>query len=149
MRRIPLLSHGEMMKPAPSLLTMVAVLTFLPAVFLSHHSMATYDQTTLRAISGVISKIEWQNPHSWITLTVASADGRTVAQTIEIAGPRTLAMRGFDRTTLQIGQAVTIDSWMPKDPGSTSSPSGRTLILAGGQRFDVGEGNWLENQPAR
>src|SRR5262249_18007071 len=98
---------------------------------------------------GVVSKIEWRNPHSWITLTVTNPDGKKAAQRIEIAGPRALIDRGFDRTALQIGQTVTLDSWMPKDPESKSQPSGRTLILADGRRFDVGETNWLANEPLR
>ena len=127
----------------------IVVFTFLTAPLLSHHTMAVYDQTTLISIKGVVSKIEWRNPHSWITLTVTNADGKTVAQQIEIAGPRDLMERGFDRTALQIGQTVTLDSCMPKNPGLNGQPIGRMLILADGRRFDVSETNWLATAPLR
>src|SRR5262249_23759326 len=90
--------HGATMRRAPLTLMTIVALTFLAAPLLSHHSMATYDQTTLISINGVVSKIEWRNPHSWITLTVTNADGKKTAQRIEIAGPRALIERGFDRT---------------------------------------------------
>jgi Family of unknown function (DUF6152) len=51
---------------------------------LAHHSMGTYDQSTMITMKGTVSRIEWRNPHAWITLTVNNADGTTGTQRIEI-----------------------------------------------------------------
>src|SRR5262245_21932999 len=101
--------HGGRMNRARLSLMSVVIFTYFVAPLLSHHSIATYDQTTLISIGGVVSKIEWRNPHSYITLTVTNADGKKAAQLIEIAGPSALGTRGFEKTALRIGRAVTID----------------------------------------
>lgn len=109
--------------------------TTLPA----HHSMASYDQSTLVLIKGVINKIEWVNPHSRITLSVTNTDGKTNSQQIDIAGPSALMMRGVDTKAFTIGSTVTFEAWMAKDSGPSTPPYGRTLILADGRRFDLGD----------
>ena len=113
---------------------------------LAHHSMGTYDQSTMKAVKGTVSHIEWRNPHARITLTVNNADGTTGTQQIEIAGPAGLTQKGFAKDLLNIGDSVTIESWMPKDSRYGNVPSGRILTLADGRRFDVGD-NWLQAQP--
>jgi hypothetical protein len=110
----------------------------------AHHSLAGYDQTTLVPIKGVVSKIDWINPHAWITLTVRSADGKNVTQRIQIAAPKALMQRGLDKATFKIGDEVTFEAWMPKDDKATGVPNGRNLILGDGRRFDVGD-NFSKN----
>jgi Family of unknown function (DUF6152) len=108
----------------------------------AHHSMGTYDQTTLVTIKGTVTKVEWRNPHTWITLSVSNADGTASIRRIEIAGPGALTRRGVPVNLLSLGDNVTLESWLPKNPGSAGgAPNGRVLILADGRRFDVGD-NW-------
>jgi Family of unknown function (DUF6152) len=106
----------------------------------AHHSMATYDQTTLVPIKGTVTGIEWLNPHCWVTLSVQSADGRTVTQRIELAGPNGLQKKGFTKGLLNVGDSVTIEAWLSKD-ARISTPNGRWITFADGRRFDVGD-NW-------
>jgi hypothetical protein len=127
-----------------SRLVLIAAL-FITAVLnvpaLSHHSMAVYDQTTLVAITGTVTGVEWRNPHSWITLSVTSTDGTTSNPRIEIAGPASLIKRGFTQDLLRMRAVVTFEAWFPKDAKHGSVPAGRMLTLADGRRFDVGD-NW-------
>lgn len=120
----------------------VAVLSLgLVAPLDAHHSLAVYDQTTLIRIKGVITKVEWTNPHVCITLAVKNADGSTMVQRIELAPPGGLAKRGFDRTLLSIGNSVSFETSKAKNPQTRFdlSPSGRTLTLDDGRRFEVGD----------
>jgi hypothetical protein len=112
----------------------------------AHHSMGTYDQTTLVTIKGTVTKVEWRNPHTWITLSVSNGEGTTDIRRIEIAGPGALTKRGIPVDLMSIGNNVTLETWMPKQPRFGNTPSGRVLILADGRRFDVGD-NWgIEGQ---
>lgn len=113
----------------------------------AHHSMGMYDQTTVVTIKGTVTKVEWRNPHTWITLSVSNADGTTSLRRIEIAGPAALTRKSVPMDLLRIGENVTLEAWMPKDPGSAGgTPNGRVLILADGRKFDVGD-NWMQAQP--
>lgn len=114
---------------------------------LAHHSMGTYDQSAFVTIKGTITRVEWRNPHSWITLIVRDTDGTMSTHRIEIAGPSALIRRGFDKSLVSVGDSATVESWMPKDPRYGNIPNGRILTLADGQRFDVGD-NWgLSDSP--
>ena len=112
----------------------------------AHHSMGTYDQTTLVTIKGTVTKVEWRNPHTWITLSVRDANGTTAVRRIEIAGPSALTRKGVPMDLLSIGDNVTLEAWMPREPRFGDVPNARMLILADGRRFDVGD-NWgIEGQ---
>ena len=108
---------------------------------LAHHSMAMYDTSTLVTIKGTVAKIDWMNPHVWIHLNEKAEGGRIVSRRIQIAAPGGLIKRSFDKSLLNIGDTVTAEAWLPKDPKVGDWPNGRNLILADGRRFDVGD-NW-------
>ena len=86
--------------------------------------MGTYDQTTLVTIKGTVTKVEWRNPHSWITLSVSNADGTTDIRRIEIAGPGALTRRGIPVDLMSLGDNVTLETWMPKQPSLATFPVG-------------------------
>ena len=122
------------------LLMLVIVLAFAEGVpSLAHHSLANYDQTTLVLIKGTITKIEWINPHAWITLNVRNTDGSSSTSRIEIASPVALMKKGMGRDLLNVGDNVTFEAWLPRNTGTGSTPNGRTLMLEDGRRFDVGD----------
>jgi hypothetical protein len=124
------------------LLAAALVIGIAVAPTLAHHSLGTYDQTALVTITGTVTKVEWRNPHTWITLSVRNADGTASIRRIEIAGPAALTRKGVAMNLLSLGDNVTLESWMPQNPGRTGdTPNGRVLILADGRRFDVGD-NW-------
>ena len=122
------------------LLMLAIVLTFAEGVpSLAHHSLANYDQTTLVSIKGTITKIEWINPHVWVTLNVRNADGSSSTSRIEIAAPLALMKKGLTRGMLNVGDNATFEAWLPRNTGTVSIPNGRTLMLEDGRRFDVGD----------
>jgi hypothetical protein len=89
-------------------LMMMTLVAGLGTSLQAHHSLAPYDQTTLIPVKGVVTKVDWLNPHAWITLTVTNTDGKTFTQRIEISGVGALTKRGIEKTMLTIGETVTL-----------------------------------------
>src|ERR1041384_8201371 len=76
---------------------LLAVL-FLSSValpLLSHHSFESeFDGSKLLTFTGVLTKLEWQNPHGWFYLDVKDEKGAVRNWAFEIAAPNVL--RRFD-----------------------------------------------------
>src|SRR5215207_6271996 len=81
----------------------------------AHHSLIAYDQNRVVTLQGTVSMIEWTNPHAAINLAVSSP-GVTTTMRVDMAAPRALQQRGFDKSFLKVGDMVTIDAWMMKTP---------------------------------
>jgi len=70
------------------------LLTAVPA--LAHHSFAAeYDSNTMITLTGVITKVEWTNPHMYIHMDVKGADGKVVNWSLEGYPPNTLKRTGY------------------------------------------------------
>ena len=53
------------------------LLMALAAPVVAHHAFsAEYDSTKPITLRGTVKKMEWINPHSWMTLEVKTDDGR-------------------------------------------------------------------------
>jgi hypothetical protein len=122
--------------------------TLSASSLLAHHSVgSSNDSSRLVTIHGTVSRVQWTNPHVWITLTITDADGRKVSEErVQIAAPGRLMKLGVDQTFLKIGDVVTFEAWPPKVPGA-APPNGRTLIVSNGRRVDVSDA-WPDRVPA-
>ena len=79
------------------LLALICVLFASPPV-LAHHSFeAEFDGSKLLTFTGVLTKLEWQNPHGWFYLDVKDDKGAVTKWAFEIAAPNVL--RRFDENT--------------------------------------------------
>ena len=57
----------------------------------AHHAVqAQFDVNKTFTITGTVSKIEWINPHSYLTLNVKDADGKIQKWAFELAAPAVL-----------------------------------------------------------
>jgi len=123
------------------LLVVVFVVFGAARPFLHHSITATYDMDRLVSLTGSIARVDVTNPHLKVDLNATGADGRVTTWTIEMAPPNALKRKSFDPRLLQVGQQVTIESWLRKD--GKPEASGRTLVTADGKRVDVGDSlNW-------
>jgi hypothetical protein len=110
----------------------------------AHHSVAgSYDVSTLVPMSGIITRIEWRNPHVLIHITMRNNAGETLAGRIEIAAPGGLERRGVAQGHFKVGDQVNFQVWLPKAGPQFKgmAPSGRTVTVPDGRQFDVGD-NW-------
>jgi hypothetical protein len=120
--------------------TMVFSIPGMPC--LAHHSVAgTYNTSSLVTVRGEIIQVFYGNPHAWFDLRVKSETSEVLTQRVEIAAPGRLLRTGFDRSLLNVGNDIAVDVWASKNIRNSDRLSGRTVILAGGRRFDVAD-NW-------
>ena len=89
----------------------------------AHHSVQSqFDIHKTVTVSGTVSKIEWINPHSYLTLNVKDADGKMQKWAFELGGAGALRRAGMsraDRGGLKPGDEVTATALAARD-GSNS-----------------------------
>src|SRR5262245_18339566 len=102
---------------------------------IAHHSFAAeFDASKALTLKGVVTKIEWQNPHTYFYLDVAAQDGKVVNWGMEMGSPNGLMRQGWTRNTLKVGDAVTVEGSQAKD--GTNVGNARVVVLdATGQRL--------------
>jgi hypothetical protein len=75
----------------------------------AHHSLASeFDESKPLTLQGVITKIDWLNPHVYIYLDVKKAGGGTTAWSLETLPPATLRRGGLRKEMLGLGQTVSV-----------------------------------------
>jgi hypothetical protein len=116
----------------------LAGLVFIATVPVSaHHSFAAeFDAKAPVTLKGIVTQMDWVNPHSWIHLDVKNPDGTVTSWMIEGGTPNTLLRRGFTKNSLKAGTELTVEGYRAKD--GTNRANGRDLILPTGQRLFLG-----------
>jgi Family of unknown function (DUF6152) len=118
-----------------SALLILALVLAAPAS--AHHSVqAQFDIHKSFTVSGTVSKVEWINPHSYLTINVKDADGKVQKWAFELGGPGALRRAGMsreDRGGLKPGDEVTASGLAAKDGSNTGFL--QELKLADGRVF--------------
>jgi len=95
----------------------VAVAWLSAAPVAAHHSFgAEYDVKQPITLTGVITKIEWTNPHSFLYMDVTDKDGKVGHWKLEGYGPGVLYRLGWKRdATMKPGDRITVTGWRARD----------------------------------
>src|SRR5205809_7132418 len=112
-------------------------LASLATPVLAHHSFAAeFDGKQRIQLTGVVTKVEWTNPHVWFYVNVKDeATGKFVNWGAEMGSPNALMRTGWTRNTMQVGMVVTFNGSRSKDGSnrvntSTVSVDGKKLGAA-------------------
>ena len=119
------------------------LITTAPA--LAHHGFDTeYDASKKFTLSGVVQKVEWQNPHMRVYVDVTDASGKVTTWNMEMTSPNTVRRQGWGPKDLVAGEKVTFTTYGGKvieTRGSLVSikkvSDGRELFVAGGPDASV------------
>ena len=93
--RLPLLTVGAAM--------LAAVTTT------AHHSiLAKFDDTKPATVRGVVTLVDWTNPHAHVYVNVRDAKGQVLNWAIELESPIDLKASGWSPETLRPGDGITV-----------------------------------------
>jgi len=122
-----------------SLVLSLLMLTVTPAK--AHHSFdAEYDSTKIATFTGVVTKIDWQNPHAYLYVNTKDEGGVIKPLRFELGPPYALLRGGWKKDTVKIGDTVTVEGGaMAKDPRNNwvGAVGSTALITAAGERLTM------------
>ena len=112
----------------------------------AHHSFAAeYDASQPVTLKGVVSRVEWTNPHARFYVDVKDASGVVTTWNLELASPNVLVRNGWTRKSLNIGDEITVSGSMAKDGAKMANA--RVVTLADGKRVFAGSAGGPEGDP--
>ena len=108
-----------------------------PMQAIAHHAFAAeFDANKPVTLKGVVTRLQWTNPHSWLYLDVTAADGTTTAWAVEFGAPYSLMQKGLRKTDFPIGVEVQVKGFLAKSGKAVANASGVTL--SNGRGFYTG-----------
>src|ERR1051325_10787174 len=107
------------------------------APLVAHHSFAAeFDATQAIRLKGVLSKIEWSNPHTYFYIDVKDDNGTVANWGCEAGSPGALSRRGFKKGDIKLGDTIVVDGYRAKD--GSHLIDARRVTLPDGRRIDGG-----------
>ena len=118
--------------PIPRLTYMVA-LSFLATPTMAHHSFRSqYDANQPITMTGVVTKIDWMNPHVYFYLDVEDQEtGEVETWGFEMGPPHMLQRRGWKKNTMQIGDVLEVHATRARDGSNTANARRVTMTATG------------------
>jgi Family of unknown function (DUF6152) len=103
----------------------------------AHHAFAAeFDESRPLKLRGIVTKMEWINPHSWIHIDVTGPDGKVVQWMIEGGTPNALLRLGFTKNSLPAGTEIIVTGYQAKN--GSNRAVGKDLTFADGRRLFLG-----------
>ena len=117
------------------LVGVVAGLLAAAAPVAAHHAFAAeFDANKPITLTGAVTRIEWTNPHAWFYIDVKDESGQITNWGWEMNSPNALMRAGWTRTSLKIGDIVTVEGSRAKN-GSNNANTRVVTLKATGQRL--------------
>jgi hypothetical protein len=94
----------------------------------AHHSFAAeFDSNKVVTLNGVVTKVEWTNPHTYFHVDVTDDQGKVTNWAVEGGAPNALYRAGWKPTSLKAGDRVTIVGSRAKDGSNLANATSFTL----------------------
>ena len=118
----------------------------------AHHSFdAEFDRTKPITITGIVTKVEWTNPHVWFYVNVKDPKtGEVTNWGAEMGPPHGLQRGGWRRDTMKIGEEVTVSGSLAKNGAKRMNASTVKMTATGGrpgQSLDAMSSGNPQNNP--
>ena len=106
----------------------------------AHHSLASqFDEGKPLTLQGVITKVEWVNPHVWVHIEVKDTGGAMEQWTLETLPPATLRKGGLRSDMLGKGEMVTVLAYRARNESKLAFL--RKITFADGREIVVWVGD--------
>ena len=122
-----------MKTPLNAILIIAGALACASAI--AHHSFsAEFDAAKEVSLTGIVTKVDWTNPHVWFYINVTDPEtGDVTNWGAEMGPPHNLQRRGWRRTTLAIGEEVTVNGFLARNGSPRVNARNVTLTSTGGE----------------
>jgi uncharacterized protein DUF6152 len=111
----------------------VVFLTSGPPALAHHAFSGEFDMSKPITLEGVVTRVDWENPHVHYFVDVTGPDGTVVNWSCETGGPTRLTRRGWMRDTLKPGDKVIVHGFLAKD--ASHAVDGRQITMADGRKI--------------
>lgn len=126
----------HLFKPVAKVAMAVALVLSSSGSFAHHAFSAEFDANQPIELTGVVTKLELVNPHSWLYFDVKQADGSVANWGFEFGAPFSLKQKGLTKASLPVGTQVTLKGYRAKN--GLNFGYAVTATLADGRVFTTG-----------
>jgi hypothetical protein len=118
---------------------------FVSTPVLAHHGFAVeFDRNNPVTLTGVVTKMEFMNPHMYFYVDVKGKDGKVVNWAFEGGPPNVIYRQGWRKDTIKAGDIVTVKGFRAKD--GTPLAACMTVKLPDGREVSAGAGGASQSQ---
>lgn len=115
----------------------------------AHHAFSLeYDANKPMKFEGVVTKVEWTNPHARVYVDVTDAAGKVASWNLELASPSALARNGWSSRTLKVGDKVKVQGFDGR-AANTYRMNATSIVLPSGRSLFSGSADDGSPQPNR
>jgi hypothetical protein len=95
----------------------------------AHHPIAgKFDATQPMSVSGIVTRVDWRNPHAHVFVNVEGAGGEVMNWAVELESPVLLERSGWRAESVRPGDLVTVEGALARD--GTRQIWGESVVLA-------------------
>ena len=115
------------------------------APVMAHHSFAAeYDSKKPVTLKGIVTKVDWTNPHVYFYMDVTDESGTIANWALEMGPPGLLQRAGWNRNLLKVGDEVIVNATLAKDNSKQANARSVTMAATGKK---LGAGSSETNPP--
>ena len=116
-----------------------------PRLAAAHHSFAAiFDKDRPITLNGVLTRVDWTNPHMFFHVDVTNSGGQVEHWAFESYPPSMMARQGWNRDTVKPGDRVTVTGWRTRN-GDRPLAGGNKMTLPDGRVLAIGATSEAEN----
>jgi hypothetical protein len=123
-----------------------------PRVFAHHGFGVEFDKEAPLILNGLVTKVEFMNPHVYFYMDVKDQDGKVVNWAVEGGPPNVLYRHGWKKDTVKVGDMITVKGFRARDGSPLAASSVVTLAdgriisgLSGAPETQAANGNGSGN----